>query len=235
MFVLFEMCLSKNGVAAREIERKYGIAPRSAWFMTQRIREAMARGGAAVLMEGVIVADETFIGGLEGNKHKNQRSNVRGGSGGKTAVLTLIDKHTGEARSRVVADVSGATLEKAMAEQVRMPFSILYTDEARAYERIGRKFAQHHTVNHSQDEYVRHIPGQRITTNEAENFFSQLKRSLDGTHHHVSREHLPRYLAEFDYRYSTRDLTDTERMARLACRVGGRRLTYKRMATSSAS
>ena len=68
-----------------------------------------------------------------------------------------------------------------------------------------------------------------MTTNQAENFFSQLKRSLDGTHHHVSVEHLPRYLAEFDYRYTTRKLSDTARMGRLMGQVGGRRLTYKRV------
>ena len=70
-----------------------------------------------------------------------------------------------------------------------------------------------------------------VTTNQAEGYFSQLKRSLDGTHHHVSVEHLPRYLAEFDYRYSTRKLSGTARMGRLMGQVGGRRLTYKRVAT----
>ena len=65
-----------------------------------------------------------------------------------------------------------------------------------------------------------------VTTNHAEGFFSQLKRSVDGTHHRVSVEHLPRYLAEFDFRYSTRKLSDTQRMERLVTQAGGRRLTY---------
>lgn len=226
VFVIFEMCLSKNGVAAREIERKYGIAPRSAWFMTQRIREAMANGGVLAPMEGVIVADETFIGGSEQNKHAAKRSGVSG-PGDKAVVLTLIDAHSGESRSRVIPDVTSATLEKVLAEQVRMNFSTLYTDEARGYKRVGQQFLAHESVNHSDGEYVRRVPGRVVTTNRAENFFSQLKRSIDGTHHHVSREHLARYLAEFDFRYSTRDESDTERMSRLAGRVGGRRLTYK--------
>ena len=66
-----------------------------------------------------------------------------------------------------------------------------------------------------------------VSTNRLENYFSQLKRSIDGTHHHVSREHLPRYLAEFDFRYSTCDMTDSQRMGLLVDRSEGRRLTYK--------
>jgi len=93
--------------------------------------------------------------------------------------------------------------------------------------RIGEEFAAHQTVNHSDDEYVNPVNG--ATTNMAEGFFSQLKRSIDGTHHHISKEHLPRYLTEFDYRYSTRTMTDTARMARLMGQVDGRRLSYKRV------
>jgi transposase-like protein len=234
VFVIFEMCLSKNGMAAREIERKYGIAPRSAWFMTQRIREAMASGGIMEPMEGVIVADETFIGGAEKNKHTSKRSGVRGPSG-KTVVLTLIESHTGRSRSRVIPDVSSATLEKALTEQVHVRFSTLYTDENHAYRRVGRQFLAHETVNHSEDEYVRRIPGRVVSTNRAESFFAQLKRSIDGTHHHVSRKHLHRYLAEFDYRHSTRDVSDGARMANLVSRVGGRRLTYRPLTSSASS
>jgi hypothetical protein len=79
------------------------------------------------------------------------------------------------------------------------------------------------TVNHLKGEYVKDGAG----TNKAENFFSQLKRSIDGTHHHVSREHLPRYLAEFDYRYSTRKVSDQERFAMLMGQTSGRRLMYQ--------
>jgi hypothetical protein len=67
-----------------------------------------------------------------------------------------------------------------------------------------------------------------VSTNQTETYFSQLKRSIDGTHHHVSVEHLPRYLAEFDFRYSTCKDTDTERMGKVVARVAGRRLTYRK-------
>jgi transposase-like protein len=111
-----------------------------------------------------------------------------------------------------------------IADNVVMAQSTLFTDSAQAYESLGAEMAEHGVVNHKLGEYVR----QGISTNKAENYFSQLKRSLNGTHHHVSEEHLPHYLSEFDFRYSNRKLTDTERMNYLVTRVGGRRLAYKR-------
>ncbi|MCU1354839.1 MAG: putative transposase for insertion sequence element [Acidimicrobiales bacterium] len=246
IFVVFEMCTSKNGVAAREIERKYGITNKTAWHMLHRIREAMKNGGVDEMLGGpghVIVADETFIGGSlkrmnAGTRRKAEAvqkviphgAKLGGPSWNKVAVLSLIDTTTGQVRSKVVADVTGATLRKAVAEQVHMESSILHTDEAKAYRAIGREFAAHETVNHAEDIYVRKLAGKIVTSNQAENFFSQLKRSLDGTHHHVSKKHLFRYLAEFDYRYSTRDESDTSRFVRLLGMVAGVRLSYRPLA-----
>ena len=226
VIVLFEMCASKNGVAAREIERKYGVCPRTAWHLMHRIREAMKSDLVLAPMEGVVMADETYFGGAERFKHASRRRTVNGPEG-KTAVFTLIDKHRGESRSRVMPTVTGHTLRKVIADQVNMSRSILYTDQASVYLPVGREFLLHESVNHNEEEYVRGD----VTTNHVEGFFSQLKRSLDGTHHHVSRQHLDRYLAEFDYRYSTRHLSDTERMERLCGQVGGKRLTYKLVAS----
>jgi transposase-like protein len=231
LFVIFEMCASKNGVAAREIERKYDLTPKSAWFMLHRIREAMKREPlAGMLSGGVVVADETFIGGKEGNRHKSNRHNPPGrgeqitpgtkrGRGDKVSVLSLIHEPTGEARSVVIPDVTGATLSKAMSELgVNKATTTLHTDGLKSYQAIA-----HESVDHEADEYVR----DGVSTNSAENFFSQLKRSLDGTHHHVSREHLPRYLGEFDFRFTTMDDNDGQRMARLMGRTYGRRLSYR--------
>lgn len=221
---IFEMVSSKNGVAAREIERKYGVCPRTAWHLMHRIREAMATDFAAP-MEGEILVDETYFGGADKNRHAKDRKGIPGVHG-KTAVLTLIDKRKGESRSRVMADVTGATLLKVMADQVNMSGSHLVTDKHRGYIPVGKHFAAHTAVDHDAGEYV--APN-GLTTNHVEGFFSQLKRSVDGTHHRVSDVHLDRYLAEFDFRYSTRDLSDTERMQRLLRQVGGKRLTYKRI------
>jgi transposase-like protein len=225
LFVVYEMCASKNGVAAREIERKYNLTAKSAWFMVMRIREAMKREPLAGMLRGTIVADETYVGGSEKNKHIGKRD--RGAAGRstkhKTAVLSLVHAESGEVRSRVIPDVSGMTLRKAIEEHVDVADSVLVTDEWPPYRQIGRTFEAHETVNHAQDEYVR----DGFTTNHAENYFSQLKRSIDGTHHRVSRRHLDRYLAEFDYRHNTRNVSDSTRTRTLIAQVGGRRLTYR--------
>ena len=141
----------------------------------------------------------------------------------KQPILALVDSETGEIRTHVVADVSGHTLRKVIAEHVDMANSDLQTDESTSYRQIGPEFRSHEKVNHSAGEYVRG----NVTTNKLENYFSQLKRSIDGTHHHVSVEHLPRYLAEFDFRYSTCKMADAERLQMMVDRSAGRRLTYQ--------
>lgn len=225
IFVIFEMCASKNGVAAREIQRKYNLTPKSSWYMLHRIREAMKREPMADLLSGRVVADETFIGGKPSNRHGHKRG--RGGQGktDKTRVFALVSRETGEVYSQVVNDVTGANLRAVMTEHLDIPRTHLQTDHAGSYNKAGLEdFASWEAVDHKAGEYVRGD----VSTNVAENYFSQLKRSIDGTHHHVSREHLDRYLAEFSFRYSTREYNDKQRMALLTGRkVAGKRLTYR--------
>ncbi|MBV9493461.1 MAG: IS1595 family transposase [Acidobacteria bacterium] len=223
VLVIYSMCSSKNGVASREIERDYGLTPRSAWFMIQRIREAMLREDDLPFLAGEVESDETWIGPRQRNVHRNHYAN-------KTPVLTLIDRGTGEARSGLMPRVTAETLAAALTEQMA-PEAVLMTDGNRGYQTVGATFSEHHRVNHEIKEYARTVRGKdkqkrRAGVNRCEGFFSQLKGSLDGTFHHVSVEHLNRYLAEFDYRYSTRKQSDAQRMANLVGRVGGRRITY---------
>jgi transposase-like protein len=222
VLVIFEMCASKNGISAREIERKYNMAPRSAWFMLHRIREAMKDDGLHIF-RGTVVADETYVGGSLKNMHADRRREAHKAGDNKTAVLSLVEKSTGQVRSRIMPKVDGATLRKAIAEQVDMPATHLHTDKGASYNVVASELASHRAVDHSAGEYVRG----GVSTNQAENFFSQLKRSIDGTHHHVSGEHLARYLAEFDFRHSTRGLSDARRVSALMRRVGNHRLSYK--------
>src|SRR6185312_11907815 len=117
----------------------------------------------------------------------------------------------GEVRSKVVPNVTGENLRAAIAGEVEVKRTVIHTDGSFRYPRIAHHFAGHEAVDHEAGEYVRGD----ISTNQAENYFSQLKRSIDGTHHHVSVPHLPRYLAEFDFRYTHRKESDTQRMGRL--------------------
>lgn len=231
VMVILEMCASKNGVSAREIERKYDLTPKTAWFMLHRIREAMKLDPMAGLLAGTIVSDETWYGGKPSNRPKSKRPQrtrmdawPNAHSSDKTPILSLVNRDTGEVRSQVIPDVTGATLSKAIAEQVDVAGSHLHTDESRPYRAVGREFQSHGHVNHAAQQYV---DKDGVSTNAAESYFSQLKRSIDGTHHHVSREHLARYLAQFDFMRTWCETDDSDRMRGLLNQVGGRRLTYK--------
>lgn len=223
LFVVFEMCASKNGVAAREIERKYDVTAKSAWFMVHRIREAMKRDPLAGLLAGTVVADETWVGGKPKNRHASKRRPGKQGVTDKQPVLSLVNTETGEVRSHVVRDVTAQTLGPILRGEVDTENSVLHTDSSPSYKSVGAEFADHQSVNHYEGEYVRG----NVSTNAAEGYFSQLKRSIDGTHHAVSREHLDRYLAEFDFRYSTRKVNDSERMRMVMGNTGGKRLSYR--------
>lgn len=145
----------------------------------------------------------------------------------KTAVFALIDERTGETRTKVVPNIRSSTLRQAINENVEAYGSILHTDSLSSYQSIGRKFAQHHAVDHEAGQFFDQKT--KASTNKLENFFSQMKRSINGTHHQVSPEHLHRYVAEFAFRNSTHKMPDTARIAILMGQVQGRRLTYKRV------
>lgn len=144
VLVIFEMVASKNGVAAREIERKYDMCPRSAWFMLHCIREAMSNDGlVAKTVNTTVVADETYIGGLEKNKHVWQRDpHARGRGTHQTPVFTLIDANTGEARSAVTPNIAGETSRDAIKANVDPAGSVLYSDSLASYNLVGAEFCQ---------------------------------------------------------------------------------------------
>jgi transposase-like protein len=213
---------SKKGVSAMQIHRMLGISYKSAWFMMMRIRESlrekMPEAGPLGGKNKVVEADETFVGG----KARNRKNHIPP----KEAVLSLVERG-GKVRSRHVPDVGGATLREAIVTQVDRA-SYLMTDEAMQYITIGREFAGHGTVNHSDEEYVR---AYFWHTNTAEGYFGILKRGIVGVYHHVSADHLHRYLAEFDYRYNERialGVNDRERMEKSIKGIVGKRLTYRR-------
>jgi transposase-like protein len=225
LLVIFDFCSAKNSISAWEISRKYGITPESAWHMVHRIREAMKQDPLAGLFVGTVQADETFIGGEPKNRHRNDPREParRYGTSDKTAVFALVDYETREVRSVAVADVTGETLLPAIRQHVDMENTILHTDAAKAYKVAAPHMLRHEFVSHASGEYVGPTGA---STNILEGFFSQLKRSIDGTHHRVSVEHLGRYLAQFDFMYTHCKRTDSERMRILLGQIDGRRLTY---------
>jgi transposase-like protein len=219
------VCSSKKGISAHQLHRTLEVQYKTAWFLAHRIREAMTTGGLPPMGgEGKVVeADTTFIGGKEKNKHASKRDGSKIGGVGKQIVHTLVERD-GTARSHHVANVSGNTLRTVLANVDRK--SALMTDTAGGYYHVGKEFARHETVDHGKDEYVR---GDAYS-NTVEGYFSILKRGIVGTFHHVSEQHLHRYLAEFDFRYSNRmalGIDDQSRAALTLAGVKGKRLTYQ--------
>ena len=217
----YMMCASKTQVSALQLQRQLEIGSyRSAWFMCHRIRFALQDIMPTEKLDGIVEADETYIGGVK-------RGMGRRYTGNKTAVVSLVERG-GRVRSQVVQKVSGDVLGRLLKQHVAES-AHLNTDEAPVYKKPGKAFASHDVVNHSQEEYVRHdASGRLATTNTAEGFFGNWKRSLDGTHHQVSAKHLPLYLAELDYKYNTRDETDGARTARGIPKIVGKRLMLRR-------
>ncbi len=219
---------SKKGMSAMQIHRMLGVSYKSAWFMCHRIRESLRYNDEGPLGgEGKTVeADETFIGGKEKNKHRNKRQHVVATGGmNKESVFSLVERD-GRARSFHMETVSANTLRPILVTQVNRA-SKLMTDSAGMMNLAGDEFKSHQTVNHSIGEYVRG----GVHTNTIEGYFSILKRGITGTYHHVSAQHLKRYLAEFDYRYNEREalgVSDAERMAKSLKGIVGKRMTYRR-------
>lgn len=188
-FAIFLFAKSKNGVAAKEIERQVGVTYKTAFRMCHKIRELMTSGGS--LLSGVIEADETYIGG--------RRQGLRGrGAIGKTPVIGVVERR-GEVRATVVTNVTANTAIGHIRKNVDTTAQVV-TDELPVYNFTAKFGFKHVRVNHSAGEYV----VGRAHTNTIEGFWAQLKRSIDGTHHSVSRKYLQNYVNEFAFRYNRR-------------------------------
>jgi transposase-like protein len=220
LLATYLMSASKKGMSAHQLHRMLGITYKSAWFMSHRIREAMREKHAGSLggSNKVVEADETFVGG----KAKNRKSTAPIPS--KEPIVSLVERD-GMVRSFHIPDVTAKTLRPVLKAQIDGK-SYLMTDESGTYKTIGREFAGHGAVNHSIEEYVR---GGFWHTNTVENYFSLLKRGIFGVYHHVSQEHLKRYVGEFDFRYNSRDVSDATRANRALRGIEGKRLTYRRI------
>jgi len=218
------MSASKKGISSNQLHRVLGVTLKTAWFMSHRIREAMRVLGVGEMGGdgGIIEADETYIGRLDGQPLKDGKQ--RHATQYRNTVLTLVERG-GSARSFHVESASIANLQPVIWAHLSREARLM-TDEWVSYRAIGKEFASHETVNHKEEEYVRG----HAHTNTVEGFFSVFKRGMKGVYQHCSEKHLHRYLAEFDFRYSNRvrlGVHDVERADRALAGIVGKRLTYR--------
>ena len=219
---VYLMCSSKKGISSHQLMRVLDVQYKTAWFITHRIREAMASGklppmgGSAAIVE----IDETFIG---------QKADVpkQRGYAHKHAVLTLVERG-GSSRSFHVNGTKASNLLPIIKANVH-PDIYIMTDEAGQYADLGKHFMGHEFTRHGQGEYVSKVRPD-VHSNTVEGFYSVFKRGMKGIYQHCSEKHLHRYVAEFDFRYSNRvklGVDDAQRMVTALRGVVGKRLTYR--------
>ena len=185
--VIFMFCTTRNGVAAKEVERQLGVTYKTAWRMCHEIRKYMGEvdgdgplGGPGKHVE----IDETMIGGFRSPK---------------TIVMGMLER-SGDVKTAIVPNQRKATLTPIIDANV-IPGGAVHTDELRSYLGLHLRGHRHMTVNHSAHEYVG-FDG--ASTNAIEGFWAAVKRGINGTHIHVSQKHLAKYLSEFEYRWNMR-------------------------------
>ncbi len=220
VYTFGRMCASKKGISALQIKRELGITYKTAWFMCHRIRYAMQDTTIiGTKLAGTVEVDETYVGGKP--RYKGQSKRGRGTK--KTPVLALIERK-GRACTHVVCNVTSNTLKGSIRKHIDSSARIM-TDDNPSYKGIGAEFdGGHEVVKHSAREYARK-DGANINTTES--YFAIMKRGIYGTFHHVSTKHLPRYCAEFDFRWNHRKEDDGERTVAAVTGAEGKRLMYK--------
>lgn len=195
-YAIYLFSMSRHGVPAKELQRQLGITYKAAWRMGHEIRKFMARVDGDGPLSGHVEIDETWIGGRR--KGKQGRAAMKS----KAVVFGMLERG-GEVITRVVPDDRKATLLPHIQEHVQKGATIS-TDEHPSYRALAAEGYQHGTVNHGMEEWVN---GEHHT-NSLEGFWSQVQRSIRGTHVHVSRKHLWKYLCEFEYRRNMRSIPE---------------------------
>lgn len=199
-YAIYLQTTTRNGVAAKELERQLNVCYKTALRMAHQIKMLMANKDNEPFT-GVIEADETFIGGLNKNRHADKKVEKSQGRSrkDKTPVFGMA-KRGGKVAAYVVTDTSGETLKGIIDAKVDKDASIMVTDEWIGYKDLTDEY-KHVTINHSLSEYVRGA----FHTNTIEGVWSQLKRTIKGTHIHVSKRHLQKYVDEVTFRYMERN------------------------------
>jgi len=232
LLAVWQITNCKNGISSYELARALGVTQKTAWFMNHRIRLAM-QGEDGGTLDGEVEVDETYIGGKGRNMHASRKRRLQQthpkflrGVEGKVAVMGLLQRHDRKGGSRVKTAVVPNARKHHLRAQVEKHVpdgATIYTDDFASYRDLSLYY-QHKVIDHAE----RYVDGQ-IHTNGMENFWSLLKRAINGTYVSVEPFHLFRYLDEQAFRFNQREDTDAERFARTLQHVVGRRVTFDQL------
>jgi transposase-like protein len=217
-YAFWRACTSKKGVSALEIKRHCQISYKSALFLMNRIRFAMAPDSNNPKLTGTVECDEMYVGA----RRPRYAGMTKPGRGTRKTPVFVAVERGGQLRRRIIPDVTGQTLKAAIREEVSRQARII-TDEFQPYKGLDKEFPAHETINHGTREYARGD----VHTNTAESSHALVKRGIVGIYHNVSREYLHRYLWQYDFLWNTRKMNDGERTVLAIREAEGKRLMYR--------
>lgn len=225
VYAMYALVTARKGISSLQLAKEIGVTQKSAWFMLQRLREAMSTPDSQDKLRGIVELDECFIGGKEKNKHESKKLRAGRGSVGKTTILGMRERG-GRTIAAPIADRTIQNITAQIHDNVEIGTQ-LYTDDSVVFSDMDGLFFRHEAVNHSAGEYAR---GQ-ASTNSIESVWAVLKRGIHGVYHQVSVKHLNRYIGEFAFRLNEGEVKrhTIERLNSFIDAVAGKRLTYKEL------
>lgn len=201
-YAIHLMLSAKKGISVLQLSRNMNVAYNTAWYMSMRIRCAMA--DQTHILEGIIQSDSTYVGGKprKPNKQTTKIKNKRGKGTKKEQIIGYVEQKPGGkvVVKHIKKDVETVELLKLLKKNIKLDKSILITDEGKEYTKEFDKIVQKLTIKHKQQ-----FSKNGINTNTIESFWAIIKRGITGQYHHLSKRYLPFYIAEFAYRYNNRN------------------------------